>query len=296
MKKLLLFFVGLSALFTGCQKVVDAKELLNTEEQIFIVSYISPQDTVLRVNVSRALPAIGTPLSAFDYEANRNLFLIKDAQVLLSDASGNTAQLFYSDSLDTYLANANSLAILSEQTYYLEVTADTKTFSASCTIPKKVETINERIIYKEDMYGGSEAEITLSFEDIKGTDNFYVLGAIATNTIVYEDYEPETYTYPLYFDSDEFLTDNLEDGGVLSGTTYTFFSTDANVLDHKVTLQVANVEESLYQNLRTSATNLDSDGNPFVEYAIAPNTFSEDGVIGVFAGYQLTKKEVQFED
>ncbi len=295
MKKTLLLFVGLMVLFTGCQKVVDAKELLNTEEQIFISSYISPQDTVLRVNVSRALPAIGTPLSISDHEANRNLFLIKNALVSLSDDLGNTAQLFYSDSLDTYLTPSSSLEILSEQTYFLEVTVDAKTFSTSCTIPKKVETINERITYRDDMYGGTEAEITLSFEDIKGADNYYVLGGIASNTVQYDNFEPETYTYPLYFDTDEFLTDNLEDGAILSGTTYSYFGTDATVIDNSIILQVANVEESLFQNLRTTATNAESEGNPFVEYAIAPNNFTEDGVIGVFAGYQITEKKIEVE-
>ena len=93
MKKYISLFAVALMLFTACQKVIDADELLDTEEKVFITSYISPQDTVLRVNVSRALPAIGTSLSANDQEANEAKFLIKNAEVSISDESGNSTNL-----------------------------------------------------------------------------------------------------------------------------------------------------------------------------------------------------------
>lgn len=295
MKKSILLFVATLALFTACQKVVDADELLGTEEKVFISSYISPQDTVLRVNVSRALPAIGTPLSVNDQEANEAKFLIKNAQVTISDEAGNSTDLSYSEENKTYLADANTLVIVSNQDYFLKVTVDGKEFNASCTIPAKVAEINERINLRTDGFGGREADINIAFQDIIGEKNFYVLGGLVTTTLQFENEEPQTFSFGLFFDSDEFLQDNLLDGDTLSGNSLNYIGNDTEVSETTITLQVANVEEILFQNLRTASTNADADGNPFVEYAIAPNNILDEGAVGVFAGYQLTEKEIELE-
>lgn len=295
MKKYISLFAVALMLFTACQKVIDADELLDTEEKVFITSYISPQDTVLRVNVSRALPAIGTSLSANDQEANEAKFLIKNAEVSISDESGKSTNLSYSEENKTYLANASTLAILTNNNYFLKVTVDGQEFNASCTIPAKITEINERVNLKDDGFGGKEADINLNFQDILGKKNYYVLGGLVTTTIQYEGEEPQTFDFSLFFDSDEFLSDNLEDGGILKGKSLNFIGNDVAVIETKITLQVANVEEVLFQNLRTASTNADADGNPFVEYAIAPNNFAEEGAVGVFAGYNLTEKTIDID-
>ncbi len=292
MKKYILFFTATLVLFTACQKVVDADGLLDIESKVFITSYISPQDTVLRVHVSKALPVFGTPLSVRDQEANQEKFLIKDAQVTISDEAGNSASLTYSDEERTYLADASTLAVTSNQSYFLNVVADGDTYTASCTIPKKVAELNERINLREDNFGGREVDINLAFEDIQGEQNFYVLGGLVNTTVQYEGEEPQTFSFGLFFDTDEFLRDNFLDGGTLSGNALEYVGTGTEVLETTITLQVANVEEPLFQNLKTASTNADADGNPFVEYAIAPNNIQEEGAVGVFAGYQLTEKVV----
>jgi len=292
MKKFILLFVATLVLFTACQKVVDADELLDTEEKVFISSYISPQDTVFRVNVSRALPAIGTPLSVNDQEANETKFLIKNAQVSISDEAGNSSDLSYSEENKTYLADATTLAIVSNQSYFLKVTVDGKEFNSTCTIPAKVAEINERINLRNNSFGEQEVDINLAFQDIIGKKNFYVLGGLVTTTIQFENEEPETYSFGLFFESDEFLQDNLLDGDTLSGNSLNYIANGTEVSETTITLQVANVEEILFQNLRTTSTNTDADGNPFVEYAIAPDNFPEEGAVGVFAGYNLTEKTV----
>ncbi len=284
------FAVGLT-LITACQKVVDADKLLNTEERVFVTSYISPQDTVLRVNVSRALPAIDTPLSLQDHEANE-AFLIENAQVTISNEAGNSTDLMYSEENMTYLADAGTLAIVSGQNYFLKVTVDGEEFNASCRIPEKVVAINELINVKDNGFGGKEVDINLAFKDIIGERNFYVLGGFVITTYQYEGQEPETSEFALFFDTDEFLSDSLEDGGTLNGKTLKSVGSGVEVLKTTITLQVANVEEILFQNLRIASTNIDAEGNPFVEYGIAPNNLKEEGAVGVFAGYQLTDKVI----
>lgn len=287
----LLFTILLTAL-TACQKVVDADNLLDTDERIYISSYISPQDTVLRVNVSRALAAIGTPLSVNDQEANDAKFLVPDAQVSISNAAGEMTSLSYSEENRAYLADISTLPILADQNYFLKVTVDGEEYNGSCKIPAKVSEITERINLRDTNFGGREVDINLSFQDIAGERNFYVLGGLVTTTVQFDEEAPQTFSYGLFFGTDEFLRDNLLDGGALSGNSLEFIGSDTEVLEAKITLQVANVEEALYQNLKTASTNRDADGNPFVEFAIAPNNIQGEGAVGVFAGYQITQKTI----
>lgn len=282
-------------IFTACQKVVDAGELLETKKTIYITSYISPQDTVLRANVTRALPSIGTSLSINDWEANVDKFLIKNANVTISDESGNSVILDYSEENGSYLADPTSLAITEGQRYFLQVEVDGQEFNASCKIPQRIPEIQTQLNYKDDNFGGTEVDINLSFPDIIGEKNFYILGGLVNTTYQFEQQEPETYTYPVYFYADEFQTEPLEDGGVVSGKGIEYVSSGTELQETTITLQAANVEEILFQNLRSKSTNSDSEGNPFVEYAIAPTNIEEDGAIGVFAGYQLTQKTIDVE-
>ena len=293
MSKYILPFLITVLSFTACQEVVDADNLLDTEEKIFIQSYISPQDTVIRVNVSRALASIGTPLSVNDQEANESLFLIKNAVVSISDAAGNSSDLQYNEENKTYLADANTLAILSNQSYFLKVIVDGNEYNASCQIPNQVGNLNELINIKDNEFGGRQADLNISFTDISEETNFYVLGGLVTTTYQYEEEEPQTYSFPLYFDSDEFQTDNLEDGGTLSGKTEIYVGSATKVEQTEITFQVANVEEILFQNLQSSSTNANNEDNPFIEYAIVPNSFQDEGVVGIFAGYQLTEKTIE---
>lgn len=292
MYKCLIPFVFIILLAAGCQKVVDADNLLGVAPQVYIQGYLSPQDTMFRIHISKALPAVGTPLDNQDFASD---FLITDAAVTISDETGSSTNLTYSDENKTYLANANTLEIVTNARYFLKVIVDGKEFNASCTIPEKVVTIDESIDITKDEFGGNEAEINISFQDFEGQRNFYVLGGILSTTFQFEEQEPQTINFTLFFDSDEFLTDNLEDGGTLNGTSENYIDSNTEISATKIILKVAHVEEILFQNLRAASTNSDAEGNPFVEYSIAPNNFEEEGAVGIFAGYQLTEKEVTID-
>jgi len=292
MGKYFSFTMFVFLIISSCQKVVDADGLLDAEAEVFIQSYLSPQDTVLRVQVSRALPVVGSKLNGEGSEANEAKFLITDAIVTISDEEGNSTDLAFSEDNSAYLANAATFPILGNQRYFLSVRADGKEFNASCRIPEKVPAIEESIEFKEAEFGGQEAEINLSFQDFSGQRNYYILGGKVITTFQNGNEEPQVITFSLFFDTDEFLSDNLEDGGTLNGTSETFIDRDTEVSATRLTLQVAHVEEVLFQNLRTASTNADAEDNPFVEYSIAPDNFEAAAAVGVFAGYQLTEKEV----
>lgn len=279
--------------FVGCQKTVDADTLLDTEEKVLIVGFISPNDTVLRINVTRALPVIGTPLPTNDLETFQSKFRISDAVVSLSDASGNFTELEYSEEYQTYLAEPASLPIITGSTYFLKVIMNGKEFNANCQIPEKIDTLTHKVVYRNDEYGNRLAEISLAFADIKNDRNFYMLGGTYRSMYTIENEEPQNIEGLLFFDADRFLTDNIDDGATLSGQAEIYISNNVEVSSNLVTLQVAHVEEILFQQMRALELNIEAgNGNPFVEYSISPNNILDEGAIGVFAGYQVTEKEV----
>ena len=293
MKKLIPFCLIAILLTASCQTVVDPDNLLDTDERILITGFLSPQDTVLRVNVTRALPSIGTPFLRNNNEAKEAKFLIEDAIVYISNEIGYTTTLSYSEENKTYLADTSTLAIIPEQNYFLNVIVNDKQFTASCTIPKKVVEINETVNIRNGQYGGKTADINLSFGDIAEQRNYYALGGTVTITREFEDQEPQINTNNLNCGTDELLSDSLDDGIILNGNCLVNVFDIPEDVSYKMTLQVANVEEILFQHLRTASTNNDIDsGNPFIEYAISPNNINEEGGTGIFAGYQLTEKTI----
>ncbi|MFK7814379.1 MAG: DUF4249 family protein [Maribacter sp.] len=295
MKRYLYTTLVLLITFGSCQTVVDADKLLDTEEKVHIVGFLSPSDTVLRVNVSKALPSIGTPLPANDYEAFREAFLIKNAQVQIRDGFGNQTSLVYVDTLETYLADAATLSIESEQEYFLEVTVDDKTYSASCRIPLEVGEIDHEISTRISAFDETIGVIKFRFQDFADEKNFYMLGGLYKVNFTYEDQEPTDAIGSLYFDTDQFLTDNISNGGTIGGNGEFYIGSGVEINNASVTLQVAHMEEIIFQQMRTDDLNFDAEGNPFVEYAIAPNNFLDEGAVGVFAGYTITEKEIELD-
>lgn len=288
MKKIYLIILATIS-FIGCEKVVDADKLLGTEEQVFISSYIAPTDTLLRVNVSKALPAIGTSLLVEDFEVNQDQFLIKDAVVTIADEEGTIASFAYSEEEASYISEASNLAILEGKQYFLNVIANGQEFNASCEIPKKVGSITETQFIESNGFGGEFTRLNVSFTDIVGERNFYVLGGFSTVT-----FEEETFRNPIFYESFGLLNDAVQDGIILSADSGFLYSGELEE-PLEVVLQVAHVEEIVYQSLQASNLNQNNDGNPFVEYSIAADNIIEENGVGIFAGYQVTEKVVVFE-
>ncbi|MEE9364885.1 MAG: DUF4249 family protein [Cellulophaga sp.] len=290
MKKIYLLVLVSCIGFIGCEKVVDADNLLDTKEKIFINGYLSPSDTLLRIRVSKALPIIGTPLSRTDNQINKNIFLVKNALVTISNEDGDIVNLNYSEESEAYIALPSSLPILEDERYFLKVIVKESEFNASCKIPKKVENITETVSLYSDELGNRKATIKLAFNDFAGVPDFYILGGYAK--VIFE--EQESYINRLDFNLDRFLTDTFKDGTELNAEN-TILLNNQDEIEILVKLQVAHVEALLYQNLRASELNNYNEGNPFIEYSIAPDNIEEENGIGVFAGYSLTEKIISIK-
>ncbi|MFS4415141.1 DUF4249 family protein [Maribacter sp. 2307ULW6-5] len=295
MKRALLSSLLIALTLASCQQVVDADKLLDVQERVSILGYLSPSDTVLRVDVSKALPAIGTPIRIDQGQGAPEEFLITDALVTIGNANGDAAQLIYDADLNAYLAPATELTIEVGGTYFLTVVVNGEEYNASCTIPKMVEDVNATIDLRPDGFGQQEVNLTLAFTDFEGENNFYIVGATYQATFEFEGEPPFISQGRFFFDDNEFLTDNINDGGTLNAESDVFLGNLDNIVEASVTLQVAHTDEFLYRHLRSSRTNEDAGGNPFVEYAIAPTNILNNGAIGIFAGYALTESTFEVE-
>ncbi|MBU2946905.1 DUF4249 family protein [Zobellia uliginosa] len=287
-------YLQISLLFvllcSACQDPVDPDELLNIDDRTYIVGYLSPSDTLLSVHVSTAVPAIGTQIDSNDPMADIEKFIIKDALVIISDEEDNQVQLIYNAERRNYQAPASEFDIIEGNTYFLKVSTDDKEYTSSCTIPQKVDSITEVITPEyEDEYS-LKYILDIAFQDIIGKDNFYLIGGK-----IETEEQGQPYEWPLNFELDSFLTDAIGDGEILSQNSFFSFWQPEEGITAKITLQVTNVEENLYLNRRAAFLNDYNDGNPFVEYSIAANNIEGENAVGVFAGYQLTEKVIEYE-
>ncbi|KAA1247532.1 DUF4249 domain-containing protein [Aquimarina sp. RZ0] len=271
----------------SCEDIIDPDGLLDNNESLVIInSFIAPQSDVIAVKVSRTEFIIGQPINDFSVD---NKFAITNAIVSITDEDGASVDLPYSENNFRYQIMASDFSIVEGKRYFLKVIVNEKEFNASCRIPdKRIQSISELLSDKEDDDKGSVKVVKVRFDDITETQNFYIVGAKIENT------DPNIFISRNSFDfeSDRFATDNLGDGTTISseGILRKNDFLSGNILK----LQVANVEQILYQSLLASYLNSQSEGSPVEEVIIPPNNILETGGYGVFAGFQLTEKEITF--
>ncbi|MGP1992795.1 DUF4249 domain-containing protein [Zobellia laminariae] len=282
-----LFFI---LLCSACQDPVDPDELLNVNDRTYIIGYLSPADTLLTVHVSTAVPTIGIQIDLNEPSGDLERYIIKDALVIISDEKNNEIQLTYNPERKNYQVAATEFSITGGNTYFLRVSANNKEYTSTCTIPEKIDTIAEKITLREKNEYYQDYNLDFTFQDIIGKNNYYLIGG---NAVI--DTEDGPYYSYLNFELNSFLTDAIGDGEIIGqNSTFSYGITD-EATTAKVTLQVTNVEEILYLNRRATYLNNYNEGNPFVEYSIAPNNIEGENGVGVFAGYQLTEKVIEYE-
>lgn len=188
MKKHLVFFLFV---LTSCETLVNtvpASELPNQESQLTLFSYISPQDTVIRVRVSQTSPLFGeVPF------ASRNTFVVMNGDTMYGNVDSYekatvtisngqvSATLPYDTENELYALPASKFPIKAGGTYTLTATDGKRTASASCTVPEEQVSIKK---YSLDMtisvfFGNRDTTVTISFlwDDLPGKTNYYRVNA-----------------------------------------------------------------------------------------------------------------------
>lgn len=316
MKTLHCFF--LLVLLTACGSLrneVSPSLLSSQGEKLVINSYISPQDTVLSVKVSRSKPVLGEQTDGLP-------FVVDNAAVSLTDGN-RVVVLRYRTDKQWYQAPASLLPVLAGKTYTLTVsTPDGKQVTASATVPKAVA-INQGILDSVVVTVGNRLQKVYSmrfdWQDPASEANFYEYAA-------YFRWAPSA-TYPIdgYVDplrntlrsllftrenrTGNLVTDDRQDGSLLTslaaevglvevaaGTPNAEAAlkvlTLGKVLPQpQVMLQLLSTEALYYRYTDAIIRQRENRSNPFAEPVLIPTNVQ--GGLGCFAAYNRSEKTVR---
>lgn len=152
---------------------VDDIDLPGSESQLVVYSYISPQDTLIRVHVKRSVPYINE---------NNDIEPVKDkAHVHLAKNNGEYHKLEYDDNYGCFVISPDNFNIEEDNTYFLKVESfDGETVEAECYVPelklKDVEILD--VEFSKDEWGNGNLSISWSITpESDNMKNYYNTGA-----------------------------------------------------------------------------------------------------------------------
>lgn len=283
----LFFALCISYALSSCDDLVET-DIIAIEEEVYIQGFISPESDSLIVNISRTVTALNLIRSFEDATEDLARFVIRDAQVSISNLAGESVQLTFIEEKFYYGQNTNSFTIQEGEDYFLEVLVDDKIYTASCSIPlNNIDLINTRVIrQQQDDFGFYSYLLDLGFTDISNQENYYVLEGFFQL-----QEEDNSFNNEIFFDLEAFKTDNIGDGNTISAALdvfpFTDFESETGELEEQdLVIQLINAEEQLFQLLRARYLNSINENDPFLELAIEPNNIEGEGGVGLFAGYR----------
>lgn len=178
-----LLLTGLSSCETLVNTVPESK-LPRMESQLTVFSFVSPQDTVIRVKVSQTVPLFGeytfspgTSLVVADGDTIlSNIDSFTTATVVISDGV-SSATLPYNSREQVYALPARQFPIKAGTTYSLTVTDGKRSAQASCTVPPEQVPIKEYTLDTALVTGLSRRDTSLilsfTWNDLAGKENYY---------------------------------------------------------------------------------------------------------------------------
>ena len=263
----LCLYISILIFFQSCVKDADVK-IPAVEKKLVVVSFISPQDSLIKVAISLTQPI---------YNTKPSTDVINNADVRISSILGSY-KLLFNPIEQKYIIDSSQLKIRAGITYTIEVnTPDGKNASGSTTIPD----LNTTLIAK--------------IERIVSTKYTHTLHCIWLDNYGSEDYYKLAVQYPHYTDSlgnyyDEtaynLVSDKNYDGQTL--TSNVNFSYDGLTDLYGYLLHLSQ-EYYLYQEKLDLSIN---SSGPFSEPV---QLFTNiNGGLGVFAGFNQFKIKATF--
>ena len=256
-------------LFYSCNSGVEINRI-NPSKLIAVSSFISPQDSVVKVYVSKAR-ALGEVL-------NSNTAVITDAQVNISD--GVTIQnLTFDIKTQSYLVSTKIFKIVALKTYQLNVKTQGISVSATCQVPPVIQGLSLDGVRADNNYVFSfnwkfPENLRYFFFDLDVTDVVFVpkLGQSSGPSI------PIIRSY------------SLTDRNDISKNAYLYSVSNA-FLAEKVSLKttVYGLDENAYKYLKTrnEANNYGGNTNNFFPNLQEPQPIFSNiqGGVGVFGAF-----------
>lgn len=298
------FFVGLACLLLGCGSLrneVDPSVLGADSSKLVVSGFLSPQDTILAVKLTRSRTVAGDSIGglATGDGTPTNAGNVENATVTISDGSRSVSLNYKADGQPYYSARTASMPIQVGKTYTLTVlTASGERVMSSCTIPEPVAL---KSVTFDSLQSGQNRRyfVRAWWQDVVGEADYYQVSGVfrfitncssCTNLPGYTEREEFTY---LSFDDDNrgvFSDAGVDGGEMISGRAYLNGSNINQSLPFMsqykmafVTMNLYNVEQSYYQYWSAVIRQRRVRNNPFAEPVLIPSNIQ--GGLGCFAGY-----------
>lgn len=272
----------------SCEKEADIK-IPEVKPKLVISSFICPQDTIIRVLVTKTAPIFRTRKSG-DYFKDFNP--INDAIVTITDGQ-NSINLVFNEKDLMYTSQNNQYQIQPEVEYQLTVSALGQTVKAKCKIPKEVTSLIatvDSIEYTRNYWGEIHTykvlQLTAKWTDIFPETNYYrLLADVETNYPSDPDFLGSKFI-SAYFEEETIRKDKSGSSGTMSlkGEFNSGIYTPPDKPERKaigINVHLLHINEDYYKYYEWLRN--DNDGNPFAEPTLVYTNVV--GGLGVFAGY-----------
>ncbi|GAB3798448.1 hypothetical protein GCM10028819_19520 [Spirosoma humi] len=289
----------MAGLLGGCSSLrneVDPSQLGLASPKLVVSGFLSPQDTVLAIKLTRSSTVVGDSLDLLQTGND-----ITDATVTLSDGN-KSVQLQYTRTHPTdstaqsyYRASARLLPIVTGQTYTLSVlTANGQRATSRCTIPAPVKPTAITFDSLTQTQGRSLSRryfVKTFWPDPAGQANYYQVAGYFR----YQSQLDQLGNFPLTIDDDNrgfFSDEGLDGTTIVSGrsflTSTTFMPNESTNFygQYKkalVTVNLMSVEQTYYRFQTAVIRQRRVRNNPFAEPVLIPTNI--EGGLGCFAGY-----------
>lgn len=271
--------------------------------QLVIGSFISPQDTVVRVMVTET-----TPL----YDTLKQNPAVINARVVLSNATNDSLVLSF-DKRGYYQQPVGTFRLTGGETYRLTVsTPDGRRVMAICTIPNQTVSIqgirvDSGLVRTVDV-GSTSIDSTIEryafirWRDIAGPTYYRVYGLLEQTEEVLVDNKLKTVSFSklLYF-SDEgkrsmIISDENQNGQVIQSANGIYWRgpyVGSRLVSQKITMYLLNTDKMYYDYYRSISAYQDAAQNPFAEPVSIGNNIQ--GGVGCFAGYNGSQASMMLQ-
>lgn len=316
---------------TSCDSLVQTvppDKLTKVNSQLTMFSFISPQDTIIRVKVSQTSPI----LSDYSYGSGGYIVsngdtirfgdAVRDAKVTLSDGEVEVV-LSFQDKDQLYAIPASRILIKAGKTYKLTASDGKRTITATCTVPSEQVPIKnytlDTTITKRFNRVDTTMVTSFTWDDVAGKASYYRVKTYEEIEIPYfvfstsekKYYEKRT-VIQAYFANGNDTRSDLQNDTNLDGETFSSTRLEkrigglGNYYNYPYVDGKLLVPEKAPKSLGVHLLLLYTDRNYFeyhrsLRQQNSDNPFTEPSLIytnvkggfGIFASYNLSTKVIK---
>lgn len=254
--KIILPLIAAAVALSSCQKVIEI-DLNSSDPKIVIEGNISDQPGPHTVTITRSV----------NFSQTNSFPAVSGATVVLSDNLGNSETL---TETSPGVYQSSVLQGVPGRTYFLNVTAEGKTYSAESTMPQLI-TLDSLVVESASGFGGGTVYIIPQWQDPGGQGNYYRCIEYVNNERI----------------AGSFLFDDAFADGLVNGQPLLDFVTVLESGD-TVDVDMQCIDKAtylyFYSMLQTTNGQTAAPANPVTNLS--------NGALGYFSAHAMTRKRV----